>query len=66
MRGQLPSLAEVERASADTIRRWYRFLPLARNHTELEVVNAVVDRFIALGGMTPQASKKIGWDPNTG
>lgn len=66
MRDQFPTLAEVDRASADTIRRWYWFLPVPRNHEELEVVNAVVDRFLDLGGMTPQASKKIGWDPNMG
>lgn len=66
MRGEFPSLADVERASADTIRRWYRFLPLAQDQEELEITNAVVERFITLGGMTPQASKKIGWDPNRG
>ena len=57
----MPTIEEVNAASHRQICYWYRFLPLARNEKELEVVNRVVERLRELGGFTPEISKAIGW-----
>lgn len=63
MRSEFPTIDEIDTATEDQIRTWYRKLPIARNHDELRIVNMVVDRYRKIGGMTSEASKRIGWDP---
>lgn len=66
-----PTLAEVEAADHEQICRWWRFLPspgfrpkyaVQETVMELQVMDRIVIRFKQLGGMTPELSKRIGWD----
>ena len=57
-----PSKEDVLIADRMQICRWNRFLPVASNSYELEIIKLVYDRFIYMGGMTPEISKHIGWD----
>ncbi len=54
------TLAQVESADHRQLAYWWRFLPNLR--TGDEVSDLLVSRFKALGGMTPELSKSIGWD----
>ena len=63
MRPEFPTIDEIDTATEDEIRTWYRKLPIARNHNELRIVNMVVYRYLKIGGKTPEASKRIRWDP---
>jgi hypothetical protein len=72
-----PTLAEVESSDKEQLARWYRFLPspgynLLTNMPDEEsdialaaqsaIVDRIFERFNAMGGFTPELSKKIGWD----
>jgi len=56
-----PSLQDVEKADREQLCRWWRFLPLVGNNSELMVMNAIGARLKVLGSFTPEISKKIGW-----
>ena len=56
-----PTLEEVEEADRLQIAWWYRFLASPRTDEQVIIMNALVERFKKLRGMTPEISKKIGW-----
>jgi len=56
-----PSLADVEKASRWQLAEWYRFLPSPRNDEQNKILDKIVEKFNASGGMTPEISKSIGW-----
>jgi hypothetical protein len=53
-----PSLAEVDAADQEQLGWWYRYLPLAGNEGESQVILAICRRF---NGFTPLISKTLGW-----
>src|SRR5215470_14596614 len=57
---RLPTLAEVNKADAEQLARWYRFLlpDNAEQETILEKISAQLKK---AGGMTPALSRKIGY-----
>jgi hypothetical protein len=55
-----PTLAQVATADREQLARWARFLP-SPSAEELEIINEIMERFTAMGGFTPELSKKIGW-----
>jgi len=55
-----PTLAQVATADREQLARWSRFLP-SPSPAESEIIHAIMDRFTALGGFTPELSKQIGW-----
>lgn len=57
-----PSLDTVNNASHIQICTWHRFLPSPKDKGELSIINAIYDKFIEGGGMTPSISKEIGWE----
>jgi hypothetical protein len=73
-----PTMKEVEKADREQLARWHRFLPspgaFESEHTgctgyfkdilskESRILNRIETRFSALGGFTPEISKKIGWE----
>lgn len=59
---EYPTIAEVESADHEQICRWARFLEVTANRKEQEVVIKICDRFDEFGGITPEISKKIGWN----
>ena len=54
------TLAEVESADHEQLCRWWRFLPSMRVGDP--VSDRLVQRLKDLGGMTPEISKRIGWE----
>lgn len=67
-----PTLEQVENADRVQLAKWYRFLPSPGmaaidspnfidilEHEE-KVIGRIIERFYALGGMTPEISKLIG------
>lgn len=58
---EFPTLDQVEQASREQLARWYRFLPSAIHPEKQQVQARIFERFHALGGMTPEISKRIGW-----
>ena len=68
-----PTLAEVEDASHVQLARWHRRLPspgqLAIGTAafadliveQSAIIRRIMERLGALGGMTPEISKEIGW-----
>ncbi len=59
-----PTLEAVKTASRFQICKWYRFLPFASTENEIKVNELICERYLELGGMTPEISKQIGWDAN--
>lgn len=57
-----PTIEEVKAANHEQICRWYRFLPSTLDKDDAEVMDEMHNRYEALGGMTPEISKKIGWE----
>jgi hypothetical protein len=55
-----PTPQEVEKADKEQLARWYRFLPAGENGADQEIMKRIAQRFLKLGGMTPELSKKIG------
>jgi len=58
-----PTLLEIEKAGREQLARWYRFLPSPSNVLEHSLMLAITNRFLLLGGFTPELSKKIGLEP---
>lgn len=56
-----PTIEEVKNADHLQICKWYRFLPSADNDN-WDAQDLIYNRFHEGGGMTPEISKKIGWD----
>ncbi len=56
-----PTLEQVEAANQEQLCRWFRFLPVGKNDSDLAVVNRVFERVREGGGFTPEISKRIGW-----
>lgn len=56
-----PTLEEVESASRYQLCSWYRFLPSAITETARAIQNRIYERFIEVGGMTPEISKSLDW-----
>lgn len=69
-----PTLEQVENADRTQLARWYRFLPspgrLAIGTSDFQAVmdrevaamKRITDRFVAMGGFTPEISKAIRWE----
>jgi hypothetical protein len=58
-----PTMQEVEDASHAQLALWYRFLPREKMTPDQEkIVARLKARFLLLGGMTPEMSRKIGWN----
>jgi hypothetical protein len=60
-RPDFPTLEQAETASHEQLARWYRFLPSGNTPEQQKVMEKIVKRFKALGGMTPEISKRIGF-----
>jgi hypothetical protein len=57
-----PTMAGALAAQKIQLGRWYSCLPSPRNEQEAVVLNAIIERFQALGGWDPQTSKAVGWE----
>jgi hypothetical protein len=57
---KFPTLAEVNKADAEQLARWYRFL-LAANAEQEKILEKISAALKAKGGMTPALSRKIGY-----
>ena len=53
-------MAEVEKANAEQLARWYRFYA-ADNAEERKIADRIKERLKQKGGMTPALSSKIGF-----
>jgi len=60
-RPDIPTLAEVEKASREQLAKWYRFLPSGETPQQQKVVDRIAERFKKMGGMTKELSSKIGF-----
>jgi hypothetical protein len=60
MSESFPTVAEVEKADAETLARWYRFL-LPADAEQEKVLQKISAALKAKGGMTPALSRKIGY-----
>lgn len=56
-----PTIEAVKVADRYAICLWYRRLPVPETKEEVEVMDLVLERFLELGGFTPEISKSIGW-----
>lgn len=56
-----PTLKEVESAGRYQICKWHRFLRSPETEAEVQVNIKLHERFIEVGGFTPEISKQIGW-----
>jgi hypothetical protein len=56
-----PTIQQVEQADREQLCRWYRFLLSPSSDEQFHAMEAICDRLRALGGFTPELSKKIGW-----
>jgi hypothetical protein len=59
---RFPTMEEVEAADHALLCRWYRFLPAGVTAEQKPIMDRLVERFHAFGGMTPGISKRLGWD----
>ena len=59
-----PTTEEVNKADRYTLCKWHRFLrlPYIGSEDELTITNLIHERFIKVGGFTPEISKQLGWD----
>lgn len=57
-----PTFEQVEAADHEQLCRWYRFLPIADDWGDIDIMNRIIQRVRDLGGFTPEISKKIGWE----
>ena len=55
-----PTMTEVDKADAEQLARWYRFL-LPANAEQETVLQKISAALKAKGGMTPALSRKIGY-----
>jgi len=53
---------EVDEASYAQICAWFRFLPSPETQDQMAILDYILCRFEELGGMTPEISKKLGWE----
>jgi hypothetical protein len=60
-RPDIPTLEQVEAASKRQLAYWYRFLPSGGTPAQQGTIDRIVQRFEAMGGMTPELSEKIGF-----
>ena len=60
-RPDFPTNEQVEKASHEQLARWYRFLPSDKTPEHQKLMDKIAKRFKALGGMTPEISKRIGF-----
>ena len=58
---EYPTIEAVKVADRYTICLWYRRLAVPENEEQERVMNLICDRFVTLGGFTPEISKSIGW-----
>ena len=56
-----PTMAQVESADRVQLLRWTRFLP-SPSDEKRKVLNRILARQQATGGITPEISKQVGWD----
>lgn len=56
-----PTLREVGSADRLQLAGWYRHLPFPENDRQHDVLALIFRRFEAMGGMTEELSKAIGW-----
>jgi hypothetical protein len=61
MNKSYPTIEEVKEADRFNICKWYRHLPSASNEADREIMNLVIDRYMEVGGFTPEISKAVGW-----
>jgi len=57
---KFPTSAEVEKADAEQLARWYRFL-LPKDAAQERILEKISAALKAKGGMTPALSRKIGY-----
>ncbi len=57
---EFPTIAEVEKADAEQLARWYRFL-LPADAAQEKIMEKISAALKAKGGMTPALSRKIGY-----
>jgi hypothetical protein len=60
-RPDFPTMEQVEKANPEQLARWFRFLPSGDTNEQQRVQDRIGERFKALGGMTPELSKRIGF-----
>jgi hypothetical protein len=60
MSDHFPTIAEVEKADAEQLARWYRFL-LPTDAEQEKVLQKISVALKMKGGMTPALSRKIGY-----
>jgi hypothetical protein len=60
MSDQFPTLAEVQKADAEQLARWYRFL-LPEDAAQEKILEKISAALKEKGGMTPALSRKIGY-----
>jgi len=60
-RPDFPTKEQVEKASREQLAKWYRFPPSGDTKEQQVVLDRISERFKALGGMTPELSKKVGF-----
>lgn len=56
-----PTIDQVNQADHIQLCKWQRFLPSAGTEQERVVQTRIWDRYRENGGMTPEISKRIGW-----
>lgn len=57
-----PTAQEVDQADAEQCLRWWRFLPVAHGSEQSAIITRIDHRLHSLGGITPELSKKVGWN----
>jgi hypothetical protein len=60
MSDHFPTVAEVEKADAEQLARWYRFL-LPAGAEQQKIMEKISAALKAKGGMSPALSRKIGY-----
>lgn len=55
-----PTLEQVEKADRRQLCQWHRFLSSADDEHR-SIQDRIHERFLEVGGFTPQISKDIGW-----
>ena len=56
-----PTMAEVEAATRYQLLRWTRYLP-SPDDEHRPILERIMARQKETGGITPELSKKVGWD----
>jgi hypothetical protein len=59
-RPDFPTMEQVEKATLEQLGWWYRFLPSGDTPEHRKIMDRMEQRFIKLGGMTPELSNRIG------